>query len=53
MNPIFWIGIILILVIAWFCMSFMFKGIGRFFIRLYDDAKNEIFEEKNDECDNA
>lgn len=42
MNVVFWIGAIIVLVLVWFCLSFAFKGIGGIFLRLYNDAKEEI-----------
>ena len=42
MNPVFWGLVILALIFLWFCLSFTFKWIGRFFVRLFDDVKNEI-----------
>lgn len=54
MNPVFWIGIILILIFVWFILSFMFPWLGTMFKRLWDDAmyninEKEKGEEKNDE----
>lgn len=46
MNVVFWLLVILALVLLWFCMSFAFRGIGRFALRLFNDAKNEITETK-------
>lgn len=42
MNIVFWLAIILIGVLIWFCLSFAFRGIGRVFKRLFDDAIEEI-----------
>jgi hypothetical protein len=42
MNIAFWILIIIVLVLLWFCCSFAFKGLGAFVLKLYNDAKNEI-----------
>lgn len=39
MNPVFWLLVIVVLVLVWFCLSFAFKGIGGIFLRLYNDAK--------------
>lgn len=49
MNIVFWAGILAILVFLWFCLSFVFKWIGRGARRLYNDAKNEIYEVKEHE----
>lgn len=42
MNFVFWFGIILCAVLAWFCLSFAFRGVGKFFKRLFTDAVEEI-----------
>lgn len=49
MNIVFWAGILAVLVLLWFCLSFVFKFIGRVARRLYNDAMNEIIEEKEHE----
>lgn len=46
MNPFFWLLVVAAMVFAWFVMSFMFKPIGRFFMRLFNDAMKEFEEEK-------
>lgn len=54
MNPVFWLLVIGVLVLVWFCLSFAFKGIGGIFLRLYNDAKKEIEgdePEKSKECE--
>lgn len=48
MNIVFWLIIIIVLVLLWFCLSFAFKWIGAFVLKLYNDAKNEIIE-KNEQ----
>ena len=45
MNIVFWLIIIIVLVLLWFCLSFVFKGLGAFVLKLYNDAKNEIIGE--------
>lgn len=42
MNIVFWLIVIVALVLLWFCLSFAFKGIGAFSLRIYNDAKKEI-----------
>ena len=44
MNPVFWVLVILGLIFVWFCLSFTFKWIGHFFVKLFDDAMSEINE---------
>ena len=42
MNVVFWLLVICLLVLIWFLLAFAFRGIGRFWFRLYDDAAKEI-----------
>ncbi len=42
MNIVFWLLIVIVLVVVWFCLSFAFKGIGSIGLRLWNDAKKEI-----------
>ena len=42
MNIVFWLLIIIGLVLLWFCLSFAFNGIGAIFLKLFNDAKDEI-----------
>lgn len=51
MNMSFWILLIVILILLWFCLSFAFKYIGKIGLRLFDDAKDEILSEENEEKD--
>lgn len=51
MNPVFWAIIIAVIVLLWFCLSFLFKGIGKIGQRLYYDAKNEIVEQDDKESE--
>ena len=46
MNIMFWILVIAALILIWFCLSFAFKGIGGFALKLFNDAKETINEEK-------
>lgn len=45
MNPVFWLIVIVVLVLIWFCLSFAFKGIGGLALKLFNDAKDEITDE--------
>lgn len=45
MNPVFYLLIILGAVALWFFLTFVFKPLGKFFIRLYDDAVDVMSEE--------
>lgn len=42
MNIFFWLLVVIVLVVIWFCLSFAFKSIGGIGLRLWNDAKNEI-----------
>lgn len=50
----FWLLVVLVLVLVWFCLSFAFKGIGDIGLRLFNDAKKEIEGDESDkskECE--
>jgi len=49
-NIVFWLIVVAILVLVWFCMSFAFKGIGGIGLKLFNDARDEIIgkEEKGE-----
>ena len=51
MNIVFWLIVVLVLVLIWFCLSFAFKGVGGVGMRLYNDAKKEISEETEKKTD--
>lgn len=51
MNIVFWLIVVIVLVLVWFCLSFAFKGVGRVGMRLYNDAKKEISEETEKKTD--
>lgn len=54
MNIVFWLLVVITLVLVWFLMSFAFKGIGGFFLTLFNDAKKEIQDdepEKSKKCE--
>ena len=42
MNIVFWILVIACIILLWFSLSFIFKGFGKFFLRLYGDVKEAI-----------
>ncbi len=44
MNVVFWLLIIIAVVFAWFILSFLFRPLGRFFMRLYTDAMEQMKE---------
>lgn len=45
--PVFYFLVFLGIVLLWFMLAFMFKPIGRFFHRLWNDAVNAIEEADN------
>lgn len=45
MNIIFWILLLAAVVFLYFLLAFLFRPIGKFFMRLYKDAENEINKE--------
>lgn len=49
MNIVFWSIIIILLVLLWFCLSFIFKSVGKIGLNLYKDAKKEILDEEERE----
>lgn len=49
MNIVFWLLVIVVLALLWFCLSFAFKGIGGIALKLFNDAKEEITESKENE----
>lgn len=54
MNIVFWLLVVIVLVLVWFCLSFAFKGIGGIGLRLFNDAKKEIEGDKSNkskECE--
>ena len=42
MNIVFWLFVVAVLVLVWFCLSFAFKGIGSIGLKLFNDARDEI-----------
>lgn len=48
MNIFFWILVVLVLVLLWFCLSSTFDEVGSIAMRLYRDAADEI---KGDESE--
>ena len=51
MNIVFWLIVVIVLVLIWFCLSFAFKGVSGVGMRLYNDAKKEISEETEKKTD--
>lgn len=50
MNIVFWLLIVLALALLWFSLSFAFKGFGEFWLGLFNDAKEAIkYEEENED----
>lgn len=49
MNPILIVLIFTAGFLLWLICSFMYRPIGRFFNRLYKDAKEEMFKEETEE----
>lgn len=41
-NVVFWLLVICLLVLVWFLFAFAFRGIGKFWFKIYDDAAKEI-----------
>lgn len=50
-NIVFWFLVVILLVAAWFLLSFCFKGFGQLFVDLWNDVKDGMEEEKQDEID--
>jgi len=48
MNIAFWLLFVLVAVIAWFCLSFVFKDIDDIALRLWDDAKEEMSDDPDE-----
>ena len=40
--PVFWFLVIVALIALWFLLAFSYKGIGRFFKRLFKDSVDAI-----------
>lgn len=45
MNVVFWLIVILAMILVWFLLAFAFKGFGKFWFKIYDDAAKEIKDE--------
>ena len=39
MNIVFWLIVVIVLVLIWFCLSFAFKGVGGVGMRLFGRTK--------------
>lgn len=44
MNVVFWLAVFVIILAAWFILSFLFRPLGKFFMRLYTDAMEQMEE---------
>lgn len=42
MNIIFWLIVAIVCALLWFLLAFMFRPLGRFIFRIWDDAVKEI-----------
>lgn len=42
MNIIFWIMVVIVCTLLWFLLAFLFRPLGRFIFRIWDDAVKEI-----------
>lgn len=42
MNPVFWLGVILLAVALWFSLSYLFPSIGRSIKDLIQNTKSDI-----------
>lgn len=42
MNIVFYLLIIVAVVFLWFVLAFLFKPLGKFFCRLWNDVKEEM-----------
>lgn len=51
-NVVFYLLVVAAVVFLWFTLTFMFKPIGKFLLRLWNDAKEEMTEESNKEKSN-
>ena len=50
MNIVFWLIVVIVLVLIWFCLSFAFKGVGGVGMRLYNELIEKIkYEQWNGE----
>ena len=45
--PVFYFLVFLLAIFLWFTLSFLYKPTGRFFYRLWSDAKEAIDEKEN------
>ncbi len=42
MNPVFILLVIIALILLWFLLSFVFVPLGKFILRLWTDANDEM-----------
>lgn len=43
--PVFWFLVVLALIALWFLLSFVYKGVGRFFKQIFKDSVEAIVKE--------
>jgi len=48
MNPVFLLLVFLGVCLLWFLCAFLYRPIGKFFSRLFIDAKEAMFEENKE-----
>ena len=46
MNVVFYLLLVTVIVLLWFTLAFLFKPVGKLFLRLFEDAKNEMSSEE-------
>lgn len=49
MNPVFIALVILSAIALWFLLSFLFRPIGELFLKIWEDAMNEMNKNENEE----
>jgi uncharacterized protein HemY len=48
MNIVFYLLLLIAVVLLWFALAFLFKPIGKFFSRLWEDATREMKSEEKE-----
>lgn len=48
MNVIFWILVLAALICVWFCLSGIFRAIGRFFAAIMQDTADALSESEDE-----
>ena len=49
MNIVFWLLVVVALAFCWFLFSFCFRGLGRWISDLFNDAKEQMTKDENEE----